>query len=161
PTCRFALGAKPQTAYAHHTQHCLQCLAVTPSTRRIPRWTSAEPVFILCKTTYLSTHLEDFLMRNSIFVGLALLAAVLVMLPHARGKTATQDTLISIEDLDCPTCAKGVEKALTAVAGVAGVKTDIEKEMATVTPEANKTLSPRALWEAVEKAGFKPLKLEG
>lgn len=52
-------------------------------------------------------------------------------------------------------------KNLTAVAGVTSVKVDVDKQIATVTPDAKKAPSPRAMWEAVEKAGFKPIKMEG
>lgn len=52
-------------------------------------------------------------------------------------------------------------KQLTAVPGVESVRPDVQSQTAKVTPKANKAPSPRALWEAVEKAGFKPTKLEG
>jgi copper chaperone CopZ len=99
-------------------------------------------------------------MRQSAFFGLAVLFAALACLTQATGQTTTE-TVITIEDLDCPVCAKKVEKAVAAVGGVAKVKTDVEKQTATVTPEANKTPSAKALWEAVEKAGFRPTKLVG
>jgi copper chaperone CopZ len=100
-------------------------------------------------------------MRKTMIVGAGVLVAALVCLNQTPGQTQTKETIISIEDLDCPTCAKKVEKAVSAVAGVAAVKTDVDKQTATVTPEAGKTPSPRSMWEAVEKAGFKPLKLTG
>ena len=40
-------------------------------------------------------------------------------------------------------------------------KADAETQTATVTPDAAKAPSPKALWEAVEKAGYKPTKLVG
>src|SRR3954452_3945228 len=98
-------------------------------------------------------------MRKTAFVGIALLIAALVCWTQISAQAPTKTTVIFIEDLDCPSCAKNVEKAVATVTGVASVKTDVEKETATITPEADKTISPRALWEAVEKAGFKPLKL--
>ena len=51
--------------------------------------------------------------------------------------------------------------ALSAVPGVRSVKTDIETKTARLTPQKPKGPSPRALWEAVEKAGVKPIKLTG
>jgi copper chaperone CopZ len=54
-----------------------------------------------------------------------------------------------------------VAKALEAVAGVESVKTDVKEQTATVTPKKDKAPSPKELWEAVEKAGYTPTKLEG
>jgi copper chaperone CopZ len=100
-------------------------------------------------------------MRKTMIVGVALMAASLMLLTQAIGQTTTKETIISIEDLDCPVCAKNVEKAVSSVAGVREVKTDVEKQEATVTADANKTPSPKAMWEAVESAGFKPTKMVG
>ena len=70
-------------------------------------------------------------------------------------------TSISIEGLHCAACAKKVEGKLKAVKEVATVKIDVKAGIATVTPKADKSLSPRAMWEAVEKAGYTPTQLEG
>ncbi len=84
---------------------------------------------------------------------------LLTAISFAEKKPAA--TVITIEDLDCPVCAKKVVKTLTEVPGVAEVKIDVEKHTATVSAQAEKTPSPRAMWDAVERAGFKPTKLEG
>jgi Cu+-exporting ATPase len=99
---------------------------------------------------------------RKIFLGSVVMLLAALCLTQVTGQTTTtKPIVITIEDLDCPTCAKKVEKVVAAVPGVAGVKTDVDKMTATVTPQANKMPSPRALWEAVEKAGFQPTKLEG
>jgi copper chaperone CopZ len=101
-------------------------------------------------------------MRKSTICGMTLmLAAFFCLAHHVSGQATTKETVITIEDLDCPTCAKKVEKAVAAVPGVASVKTDVAKMTATVTPQADKAPSARAMWEAVEKAGFQPTKLQG
>jgi Cu+-exporting ATPase len=100
-------------------------------------------------------------MRTTTILGVALLAVAALCLTQATGQTPAPKTVITIEDLDCPTCAKHVEKAVAKVTGVDSVKTDVEKQTATVVPQAGKTPSAKALWEAVEQAGFKPTKLEG
>jgi copper chaperone CopZ len=100
-------------------------------------------------------------MRKTTLVGAALLAAAFVCLTQVSGQTTAKTIVITIEDLDCPTCAKKVEKTVAAVSGVASVKTDVKTMTATVTPQDDKMPSARALWEAVEKAGFQPTKLEG
>jgi Cu+-exporting ATPase len=71
------------------------------------------------------------------------------------------DTTISVADLHCEGCAKKVVKGLITVQGVAKAQADVEARTVKVTPRAQAVLSPRALWEAVEKAGKEPTKLEG
>lgn len=68
---------------------------------------------------------------------------------------------ISIKDMHCPACAKKISDRLKVVVGVQGVSTDVKAGTATVTGHASKNPSPKALWEAVERAGFKPVKLDG
>jgi copper chaperone CopZ len=99
--------------------------------------------------------------RKTTLFGLAVVGLALAWLAQAAAQTPSKEFVITIEDLDCPTCAKKVEKAVAAVSGVSAVKTDVEKQTATVTPQAEKGPSARALWEAVEKAGFRPTKLVG
>lgn len=41
------------------------------------------------------------------------------------------------------------------------VETDVKAKTLTVTPRAQVVVSPKALWEAVEKGGDAPKKLEG
>jgi copper chaperone CopZ len=100
-------------------------------------------------------------MRTTMIVGLMTVAVALLWLAQATAQTTSAKTVITIEDLDCPTCAKHVEKAVAKVPGVASVKTDVEKQTATVMPQSGSAVSAKALWEAVEKAGFRPTKLEG
>jgi copper chaperone len=70
-------------------------------------------------------------------------------------------TQISVDGMTCAGCAKTVTKALTAVEGVESVVIDLKATTATVTPKADKKPSPKDLWDAVEKADYKPTKLEG
>ena len=100
-------------------------------------------------------------MRTTAIAGIALLSLAGLCLAQTTAQTTAKQTVITIEDLDCPTCAKHVEKAVAKVKGVESVKTDVDKQTATVLPQEGKTVSAKALWEAVEQAGFKPTKLEG
>ncbi len=100
-------------------------------------------------------------MRTTVVFGVAALAAGLLWLTQVAGQTTTKTTVITIEDLDCPSCAKAVEKALAKVPGVESVKTDVKTQTATVTPKGDSKLSAKALWEAVEGADFKVTKIEG
>jgi copper chaperone CopZ len=102
-------------------------------------------------------------MRSSVKWGLALTltACAVVLLSHVQAGEAAKVTVISIDELDCPTCAKKVEKNLSEVKGVGQVKTDVKASNATVTAKAGEAPSPKAMWEAVEKAGFKVTKIQG
>ena len=68
-------------------------------------------------------------------------------------------TSIFVDDLHCKKCAKKIARKLYAVPGVVKVQTNLKKDVAVVTPETGKLLSPVVLWETVEDAGFKPVKL--
>ncbi len=56
---------------------------------------------------------------------------------------------------------KKIARKLYTVSGVVKVQANVAKDYAVVTPQAGADLSPRALWEAVEQANFKPVKLQG
>ena len=74
---------------------------------------------------------------------------------------AAPETILTIEGMHCVVCAKKVTKRLTGVSNVKSANVDTEKGTAVVTPADGKELSPKALWEAIEGAGFKPTELKG
>jgi copper chaperone CopZ len=97
---------------------------------------------------------------------LTLLLLVLVGLSHVQAGNREDDrredqTRITVEDMHCADCAKKIARKLYLVKGVKGVRADAKKNTALVTPEKEKQPSPRALWKAIEEAGFKPVKLVG
>ena len=71
------------------------------------------------------------------------------------------EIVIPVAGMDCGGCAKKVAAKLTAVAGVAKAEADVEAKTIKVTPKGGEVVSPKALWEAVEKAEQTPTKLEG
>lgn len=71
------------------------------------------------------------------------------------------NTSITISDLHCEACAKKVAKKLATVKNVASASVDVKSTKATVKPKKETSASPKALWEAVEAAGYTPTKLEG
>jgi Cu+-exporting ATPase len=93
------------------------------------------------------------------------LVALVTLVALARGGTLfaadPAPTTITVPDMHCMGCAKKMAGKLYAVPGVAKVQASVEATSLTVTPKAQQAPSPRALWEAVEKAGYKPSKLEG
>ena len=70
-------------------------------------------------------------------------------------------TTITIDGEMCAGCLAKLKREIVTVSGVAGVDGNVEKKTVTVQSKPRITLSPKALWEAVEKAGKKPAKLTG
>ena len=90
----------------------------------------------------------------------AALVAALFLSAHARAADPPATT-ITVPEMDCASCAKKVGGKVAEVTGVAKVEYDVQARTLKVTPKAGSTLSPKALWEAVEKGGKDPSKLEG
>ena len=68
---------------------------------------------------------------------------------------------INVDGMHCAGCAKKVESKLKAISGVNAVKIDVTTGVVVVSPQPKKQLSPRVLWETVEKAGYQPTKIAG
>ena len=95
-----------------------------------------------------------------------LMAVVAVLLLAVAADTRAADpkpatTTLTVPELDCPSCAKKLAAKLVAVPGVAKAEPDVEAKVVKVTHKDGEKLSPKALWEASEKAGFDPTKLAG
>jgi Cu+-exporting ATPase len=90
---------------------------------------------------------------------LAVLSVALLL--NAAEAKSTTDTTITVKGMHCEGCAKKVAGKLKAVSNVADVQIDVKTSLATVSPQKEKSASARALWEAVESAGYKPTKLQG
>lgn len=97
--------------------------------------------------------------RTSVAVTLAALAALAL---HQAARAADPaPTVITVPGADCPNCAKKVADKLYGVAGVAVVRADLKTQSLIVTPRPGQALSPRSMWEAAEKSGKTPTRLEG
>lgn len=70
-------------------------------------------------------------------------------------------TTIFVDDMHCNSCAKKIAAQLYAVPGVVEVRADVDKGAAYVVPQKRRAPSSRLMWEAVEKAGFKTIKMIG
>lgn len=70
-------------------------------------------------------------------------------------------TTLVVTNLHCDACAKKVAKKLYALSHVKEVRADVKKNTAYVVPDAGQLVSPKAMWEAVEAAGFKMVRLSG
>ncbi|MEE2706709.1 MAG: cation transporter [Planctomycetota bacterium] len=90
-------------------------------------------------------------------------AASTVVLAAGSHATAAepQYTWIYVKDMHCSNCAKKITRKLYTVPGVVKVQTHLKQHFAVITPQAGKSVSPRAVWEAVEQIKFEPVKLQG
>lgn len=97
--------------------------------------------------------------RRSIVLGV--LSVVTLLGANRLQAAEPQVATITVQGMHCAGCAAKVTRKLQAVAGVEKAQVDAAKGTAVVTVKADATPSPRALWEAVEKAGYKPARLVG
>ena len=83
--------------------------------------------------------------------------------------TATCDSLVAAEPVEttivvermCESCSKTIVGQLKKSADVADASASLETKTYTIRPAKDKKLSPRLMWETVEKAGEKPVQLNG
>ena len=94
---------------------------------------------------------------QQLIVGLSFVTQVLGTVQAAEPAVTT----ISIQGMHCAGCANKVTRRLQAVSGVATAKTDAPSSTAWATAKVGAAPSPKAMWEAVEAAGYKPLKVVG
>ena len=80
--------------------------------------------------------------------------------PVAQAETPVL-TKIHVTDMHCEHCAQEIRRKLYVVPGVKTVKTVLKANVAIVVPQQQRQPSPRAMWEAVESAGFRVVQLEG
>lgn len=93
---------------------------------------------------------------------LAAAALAALFLLSARAQAADPPaTTITVPDMDCASCAKKLGGKVAEVPGVGKVEYSVEARTLKVTPKPGAALSPKALWEAVEKGGKDPSKIEG
>jgi copper chaperone CopZ len=92
---------------------------------------------------------------------MALVATVVLTLASQAPAEEPAWTTITCKEMHCGGCAKKIAARLYVVRGVKEVRVNVGKKTVLIAPLANKTLSPRAMWEAVEKAKDQPVRLAG
>ena len=100
---------------------------------------------------------------NLLMLPLSLVAFLALMMP-GQGVLADDrptPSIVTIEGMHCPSCAKAVSRKLQQVTHVAIARIDARSGLATVTPARDRDVSAKGLWEAVEAAGYRPTRLEG
>ncbi len=96
------------------------------------------------------------------YLVLAITSTMFLFAPHSSRAAAPPHTItISVQGMHCAGCAAKVTRKLEAVSGIDKAQVEAETGTAVVSAKADATPSPRALWEAVDKAGYKPTKLIG
>lgn len=98
------------------------------------------------------------LLRASYF---ALAGAFALIFADCAGAAEPSYTSITVEKMCCKGCARKIAGQLYVVKGVKEVRVDIEKKLVFVIPQRSVAVSPRAMWEAVEQGGDRPLRLAG
>lgn len=95
-----------------------------------------------------------------VMAAVAAVAIFATSMAHAAQPNVT--TTITVKGMHCQSCANKLVKKMNLVPGVAASQADAQKEIAIVTPKDTRRLpSPRAQWEAVEQAGYTPVRLAG
>lgn len=93
----------------------------------------------------------------------SLAAAVVAVFLAMAGQAVAADppaSTVTIPEMDCASCAKKIGGKLVEVPGVAKAEYDLKARTIKVAHKLGETPSPKALWEAVEKGGKDPSKLE-
>ena len=89
------------------------------------------------------------------------LAAFLEVASAQNPSPPAPPTSILVPKMHCAGCAKKMAAELYKVQGVGQVFVNVEATTMTVRPKDGQAPSPRGLWEAVERAGYEPARLEG
>lgn len=90
---------------------------------------------------------------------LALLLATLSGSVANSAEPATMTT-ITLHSM-CENCAQKMTKTLRQHPDVLSVRTDVKSRAVAIVPKKGKSLSPKMLWEMVEKTGEQPVRLAG
>ncbi|MFB6264246.1 MAG: heavy-metal-associated domain-containing protein [Bradymonadaceae bacterium] len=90
----------------------------------------------------------------------ALAALGAVLLVSAPALADIDSYTVGVNGMACPFCAYGIEKKLKGLEGVASLDIHIEKGTVDVSVQEGKTVTPKAIREAVQEAGFELRDLE-
>jgi copper chaperone CopZ len=98
--------------------------------------------------------------RNVFLRSAAVVLLLLVGWTESPAASPVTYTTIHVQDMHCGECAKTIARKLYALPGVVEVRADVTKNIAYVVPQKDKTVASKAVWEAVESAGFRVVRLE-
>lgn len=98
------------------------------------------------------------MLTRKAFCMLVVAFAAFAVTPAFAQKTET--TVVTVKEM-CNGCVKQINKRLTGFPGVATVSCDLKTKTVTITPQPNKAVSSRALWEGFDEIGKNPVKMAG
>lgn len=87
--------------------------------------------------------------------------ALALLVTSAANAAEPAYTTINVEKMCCNGCAQKIAGQLYVVRGVKEVRVNLDKKLVYVIPQQTKTVSPRAMWEAVQKGEDNPIRLAG
>lgn len=101
-------------------------------------------------------------MRTSHTLRVSMLSVIgcVALATWASAASPQMATSVTVKRL-CPTCSKKIVQKLKQMPQVSQVSVDVEHRMFVVQPTPETALSPRQIWETVERGGEQPVKLEG
>lgn len=91
---------------------------------------------------------------------MAVMAVALASFAVAQSP-APSSTSILVPKMHCKGCAQTMATELYKVPGVGKVLVKLETTTMIVHAKDGQAASPRGMWEAVERAGYQPTRLEG
>lgn len=103
-------------------------------------------------------RLRSLIIVTVIFPALWLLAGTLV--GAVREPPLQKQAVVTVEGMQCPFCAYGIQKQLKKLQGVKSVEVELEKNQAVVTFEPEAKVTDKDIQQAIRKAGFTPGKIE-
>jgi copper chaperone CopZ len=80
--------------------------------------------------------------------------------PPAKAPPPPPAYTITMPSMHCAGCGKKIVDKLVTMKGVAKAEATVQTKTIKVTPKPNVTLSPKEMWELVEKVEEAPAKLE-
>ena len=90
------------------------------------------------------------------------ISAIAAVAQHGLAeRPQTRMTVIEVETMHCDDCAREIASHLYRVPGVVGVSTNLDAQRVFIDPQQNIDPAPRAMWEAIESAGYEPVRLAG
>ena len=99
--------------------------------------------------------------RNALIAAAALAVLAFALAQPAGAADPAPATTITVSDMHCVACAKKMAAKLYQIPGVASVQADLPSTRLIIVAAPQQAPSPKAMWEAVEHAGYTPATLEG
>lgn len=108
---------------------------------------------------HMKNHRSRPVPAGALVVGLVLAGALLSLAGPSRlaaqaSEAVGRQAVITVEGLQCPFCAYGIQKQLKKLPGATKVEVELAENQAIVSFKAGTDVSDDRLREAVRKAGF-------